>query len=532
MYSCVSFALARNPVKGIDYLVKNGFLELSPQMIAKFLLTRRGLSRTAIGDYLGTINEFCTETTKHFMRSIDMNDLEVDEALRAVMSNFRNPVSAPLATQLLNQYLSGESQKIEHLMTVFQEAYVEQNESRVQALFKNPEKIFLLSYAIMILQTDLHVAKTKPGTKMKRQDFIKNLRPVNPEEEALNPEMLGAIYDRIAKKEITTQEDHTDFVRKIEQSLTGSLKPYPLAIPQRRLVCYCRLYEVPDKTKKERLGSHERDVFLFNDMLLITKSTPNRQKRNTGTLTNANKSDGIHSAGVSYQVKASINLLGIKVALWENGNYSYGVEICKGQSYAAAAAPGTDTKCKGFASDVLFALNTKTSADRKSFFADLVECIQEVNEQDRIRIEGELAKGAQTQQSPTKTASKPVEQKAVISPQQNLQFVRHLSTGMIPTFPANGNGSVRMNAGASVLPCNHCNGTNYVTAGADGQAILLHQQISPHGHNAPILLAGGPGNITVPAKMLYTTQGPVCGKPPIMYLVNNNNGTPILHKPS
>ena len=43
-----------------------------------------------------------------------------------------------------------------------------------------------------------------------------------------------------------------------------------LALPHRRLVCYCRLYEVHDPNKKEKLGLHQREVFLFNDLLLVS----------------------------------------------------------------------------------------------------------------------------------------------------------------------------------------------------------------------------------------------------------------------
>ena len=42
-----------------------------------------------------------------------------------------------------------------------------------------------------------------------------------------------------------------------------------LALSHRRLVCYCRLYEVHDPNKKEKIGLHQREVFLFNDLLLV-----------------------------------------------------------------------------------------------------------------------------------------------------------------------------------------------------------------------------------------------------------------------
>lgn len=60
----------------------------------------------------------------------------------------------------------------------------------------------------------------------------------------LDRNMLTAIYDRIRASEMEVLPDHTDQVRKIQQLLTGPLKPVNLSIPQRRLVSYCRLFEV------------------------------------------------------------------------------------------------------------------------------------------------------------------------------------------------------------------------------------------------------------------------------------------------
>ena len=46
-----------------------------------------------------------------------------------------------------------------------------------------------------------------------------------------------------------------------------------LAALHRRLVCYCRLYEVQDLSRREKLGLHQREVFLFNDMLMVSGSS-------------------------------------------------------------------------------------------------------------------------------------------------------------------------------------------------------------------------------------------------------------------
>lgn len=45
-----------------------------------------------------------------------------------------------------------------------------------------------------------------------------------------------------------------------------------LAVPHRRLVCCCRLFEVPDANRphKQKLSQLQREVFLFNDLLLVS----------------------------------------------------------------------------------------------------------------------------------------------------------------------------------------------------------------------------------------------------------------------
>lgn len=42
-----------------------------------------------------------------------------------------------------------------------------------------------------------------------------------------------------------------------------------LSMPHRRLVCCCQLFEVPDPNRGQRSGVHQREVFLFNDLLMV-----------------------------------------------------------------------------------------------------------------------------------------------------------------------------------------------------------------------------------------------------------------------
>lgn len=80
---------------------------------------------------------------------------------------------------------------------------------------------------------------------------------------------LQSIFFRIRANEFKAASDHVSQVMKVQATIIGK-KP-TLALPHRRLVCYCRLYEVPDINKKERAGVHQREVFLFNDILVVTK---------------------------------------------------------------------------------------------------------------------------------------------------------------------------------------------------------------------------------------------------------------------
>ncbi|XP_043540298.1 IQ motif and SEC7 domain-containing protein 2-like [Chiloscyllium plagiosum] len=79
--------------------------------------------------------------------------------------------------------------------------------------------------------------------------------------------MLVGIYHRIQKRELRTNDDHVSQVQAVERLIVGK-KPV-LSLPHRRLVCCCRLYEVPDPNRPQKQGLHQREVFLFNDLLVV-----------------------------------------------------------------------------------------------------------------------------------------------------------------------------------------------------------------------------------------------------------------------
>lgn len=59
-------------------------------------------------------------------------------------------------------------------------------------------------------------------------------------------------------------------VSKSKSSNIWSLRLFQiLSVPHRRLVCCSRLYEVTDVNKPQKQASHQREVFLFNDLIVV-----------------------------------------------------------------------------------------------------------------------------------------------------------------------------------------------------------------------------------------------------------------------
>lgn len=99
----------KKPEKGITYLMHKNFLENSPHAVAKFLISRKGLSRQMIGEYLGNLQQsFNMAVLEYFAEEMDFSGLATDVALRKFQGYFRMP---------------GEAQKIERLMEVFSHRY-------------------------------------------------------------------------------------------------------------------------------------------------------------------------------------------------------------------------------------------------------------------------------------------------------------------------------------------------------------------------------------------------------------------------
>lgn len=147
-----------DPKKGIEYLIEHNLLAPTPEDVAQFLYKGEGLNKTAIGDYLGERHDFNERVLRAFVELHDFTDLILVQALRQFLWSFRLP---------------GEAQKIDRMMECFAQRYCQLNPN----IFTNTDTCYVLSFAIIMLNTSLHnpSVKDKPSV----EQFISMNRGIN-----------------------------------------------------------------------------------------------------------------------------------------------------------------------------------------------------------------------------------------------------------------------------------------------------------------------------------------------------------------
>lgn len=55
MFGILALDFLRKPERGVQFLVDFGFVEGTPAAVAKLLISRKGLSKQMIGEYLGNL---------------------------------------------------------------------------------------------------------------------------------------------------------------------------------------------------------------------------------------------------------------------------------------------------------------------------------------------------------------------------------------------------------------------------------------------------------------------------------------------
>ncbi|KAK2112197.1 Cytohesin-1 [Saguinus oedipus] len=174
-----------DPKKGIQFLIENDLLKNTCEDIAQFLYKGEGLNKTAIGDYLGERDEFNIQVLHAFVELHEFTDLNLVQALRQFLWSFRLP---------------GEAQKIDRMMEAFAQRYCQCN----NGVFQSTDTCYVLSFAIIMLNTSLHNPNVKDKPTVER--FIAMNRGINDGGD-LPEELLRNLYESIKNEPFKIPED-------------------------------------------------------------------------------------------------------------------------------------------------------------------------------------------------------------------------------------------------------------------------------------------------------------------------------------
>lgn len=202
------------PMKGVDFFIKQGFVQDDLQAIAAYLMTTPGLDKAAIGEYIGEGDKKAIKVMHAFVDRLDFTGVGFVDALRMFLQNFRLP---------------GESQKIDRLMEKFADRYCDTNPK----VFANAEPAYILAFSVIMLNTDQHSDSVK--RRMDVKDFIKNNRGIN-DNANLPDEYLTEIFNNISNNEIVLEDEQAREASKATASTVSNTKQrqelYDMAISQ------------------------------------------------------------------------------------------------------------------------------------------------------------------------------------------------------------------------------------------------------------------------------------------------------------
>ncbi|EGC36575.1 hypothetical protein DICPUDRAFT_47060 [Dictyostelium purpureum] len=167
--------------RGVEFLIKQNIIKESPEDIAQFFKSNiSNLDPKKVGEYLVQQNSFNFSVLFKYVELFDFKDMNIDESLRNLLFGF---------------LLHGENQCIDKIIEKFAEKYF--NDNSKSSIFSNAESVYLLSYSIILLSTDLH--NPSITSKMTKSDWIKMNSKSNNKQDFEESFLIG-IYDRVLKE--------------------------------------------------------------------------------------------------------------------------------------------------------------------------------------------------------------------------------------------------------------------------------------------------------------------------------------------
>ncbi|KAL3795042.1 hypothetical protein HJC23_006363 [Cyclotella cryptica] len=219
------------PTKGIQYLLDHDIFTdpVTPESVSSFLRNGLvvGLDKAAVGQYLGEKGKASSPDKNHPVWDSEWFHKEVLAAFCSSFAFEHQSLLDGLRMFLATFRLPGEAQMIDRILQGFAESCgcsCEESVNGSLKLFSTDEKrasdaAYLLSFSIIMLNTDLHNDNIRPDRKMKVNDFVKNNTNYGKEisDKDLPREYLEGLYNNIKENQIRTLGEGADGSMTIER---------------------------------------------------------------------------------------------------------------------------------------------------------------------------------------------------------------------------------------------------------------------------------------------------------------------------
>ena len=211
----------RKSTTGLSMLQDCRGTELSTLDVATFLREGLvvGLAKPSVGEYLGTAGkanamvpwegaDFHAEVLTQYCALFDFESQSLLDALRMFLAAFRLP---------------GEAQQIDRILQAFADRCSRVCDERNGIFSQDPKKAsdaaYLLSFSIIMLNTDRHNANIREDRKMSLDDFVKNNTDYGKDisDKPFPREYLAGIYESINQEEIRTEGEGAEGAMTVER---------------------------------------------------------------------------------------------------------------------------------------------------------------------------------------------------------------------------------------------------------------------------------------------------------------------------
>lgn len=171
------------PKSARDFLMSKGIIHGTPEEMAHFIFNNhQKLSKRRVGEYIGNVESYNQQVCDELFHKYDFQNKSLHVALRYLLLQFRLP---------------GEAQQIDRILEKFAGVYHLHNPE----IYSNSDTVYVLSFSVIMLNTDLHNTSIPSDKKMTLEQFIRNNRGINQGED-LPRSVLEELYTAVKNDEI------------------------------------------------------------------------------------------------------------------------------------------------------------------------------------------------------------------------------------------------------------------------------------------------------------------------------------------